>query len=173
VNLICYSMPDLDFLLVLHRSDNVAFGVFKEDQRADCWDVKLWHYDLAAVCLHRLDGIVNRLDTKRALKPIGRLPGYDFASSLQGSLDARIVIGTCFDEEESGRAPRGKLPPECLFIKNPGAVNVVRVDGKVLKIIWHNQKVSMNCLRLRLAAPQCGEALPRRNSFICFGLGPG
>lgn len=46
-------------LFILHRADDVAFGIFEEDQGADGWDVKLRHHDLAAVCFHRGDCVVD------------------------------------------------------------------------------------------------------------------
>ena len=46
-------------LFILHRADHVAFSVFEEDQRADRWDMKLGHNDLAAVGFNRRDRVID------------------------------------------------------------------------------------------------------------------
>jgi len=41
------------FFFVLHRANHVPFCVFEEDERADGWNMKLGHDDLAAVGFNR------------------------------------------------------------------------------------------------------------------------
>ena len=47
------------FFFILHRADHVAFRVFEEDERADRWNMKLGHDDLAAIGFYCRDRIVD------------------------------------------------------------------------------------------------------------------
>ena len=112
--------------VILHRSEDVALGVFKEHEGSDADDDGAGEGDLTACLGHRLRGLVDRFDGDSALKA-DRGPATDqFTPGLHGPAQATRV-----DLVEVRRPPGIKLPIENAFIKLAPAIYVVGVNGEM------------------------------------------
>jgi hypothetical protein len=56
---------------------------------------------------------------------------------LQRTLHSGVFVGSGFNQEESWRTPRGKLPTESFLIKVARAIDIVGMHGKVFDVIRH------------------------------------
>ncbi len=124
-------------LEVLHGTNNISFGVLKEDKCAHGGNLKLGHHDLSSVGLDRGHRIIDRFHTQRALKSKHRLSFDDLSTPLKCSLHGMLFIAG-FDKKEVWRASCGKVPAEGFLIEAAGAVHVVGMNSKVLKVICHS-----------------------------------
>src|SRR2546421_2168750 len=125
-------------LIVLHGPHDVSFGVFEKYKSTDSRNVKLRHYDFAAIRFHRGDGFINCSHAESAFKPKHRFAWNYLPTSLQRTLYAGFVIRSSLYQKETWRPPRGKLPTEGFLVKSARAVHIVCMNGKVFDVIRHH-----------------------------------
>src|SRR5258708_13834475 len=113
---------------ILHRANYCDFGVFKEYLCAYRVYMEFWHYDLPPIFLDRSNGVVNRIYSDSAFKPEYRLAFHNFKAFLHRAVNPGVGFVAGLNQIEIGWPPRGKLPPESVFVKNLRARHVVGID---------------------------------------------
>src|SRR5260221_13082109 len=128
-------------VVVGHRADDVALGVFERCQDADRRDRRLLHEDAATVLCCSLGDGVEIVDGNGAFETVRTARAARLPALVHQALDTGVLFVAGMYEIEIGRPPRFEAPAEHGFVKAAAALDVVGVNGEAGKVGGHGERV--------------------------------
>src|SRR5260221_13457706 len=124
----------LSLLFVFHCTEHIAFGILEPHEFADGWNDGLRHDNFPTICLGERCDRVRRLDADRALVSDHSLPRHQFASLLEGPLNAGILRSPRMEQVKAWRSPGLELPAEHILVEASGPRQIIGVDREMTQV---------------------------------------